>query len=102
MKIPLIQLQTTTYFRVFLFAALLAAFAYVLSVSVNHHINIEKEKCVEHQKKNIKKKTLLCKIYTTNYFSNSVLFIVTFVSTFIIHGIFYVFFGYGSSSLIDK
>ena len=93
MKIPFIPYPTNTYFRVFLMASLMAAFASVIAVKMNEHINDEKKKCINEE-------YFYCKVIKNNYFSNLGLFLATFISTMILYYIFYIFFGYGQSSLV--
>ena len=93
MKIPFIPFPTNNYFRVFLMASLMSAFASVIAVKMNDYINQEKKKCLT-------KYHFYCKFIKNKYFSNLGLFLTTFISTIILYYIFYILFGYGKSSLV--
>ena len=95
MRIPFIPFPTNTYFRVFLLASLMSAFASVIAVKMNEAINKNKKECIEN-----KKNHFYCKLMKNNYFSNLGLFLTTFISTMILYYLFYIFFGYGESSLV--
>lgn len=71
----------------FLSSSIIYAFAAIITVKINEHIDIQRKKCEKNSKA-----VRYCHMLTDPYLPNTILFISTFLSSFILYLILYYLF----------